>query len=937
MTPLAGGHARDYCGKLALDLDTLPEVPKPNADLVAKALKSTSDSGVGPNGICFAAYRSTATFFVPIALRAWEAMAAGERPPLGFNFGLLHLLPKTGTSLPQDTRPISVTNSDNRILAKAMVLAITPFLQAVLKRSQQGFIPGRSGAAHINALNRFFFGAAQNDTQHKAYLLFLDTSKAFDSIDHDFVVAALERLCLPRWVINVVEAMLDNVEVTPVIRGAASGIWIHILRGVKQGCPRPLSPLLFAICYDTLLTKLHHLCPDVLTCGFADDLTLGAARFREFHLPMRLISEFAEASGLGVNMHKTAVICSHDVDLQAKITTCPWPTLAAKQTHVYLGILMGRSVTRAGVYEAALTKVEDRAWKWHDAIKRMSLQRRIITFNAFLLPILSYIGLFFPLPVSEHSPTKCAVRRVTRMIEAHIIFQGGTGFPYFHLYQPSGRFGPSPPLVDIWMRTRATAASATDLTRWDGANALPAIDLSSYNSTMLIEELRSHAGCHLVAEDLGGSYEPSPVFKADAFGPSRSKKARAVIYKRMIYTYYHYDHQDPDLDNKFRTKLGFQNAPALVQLLHAGFAALSRAKPRPVPSYVHNNQFLLTLNALPTERRLLHHSVPDAATRRNGQQPACHFCGADRGGDCDDVKHIYGRCPVVAQARQAFADAIQLDLSTEGLGAPNDLGAAMLLFEHNSGSNARAIAIFNAHVWFQRKDYFRFSKLTGEDRVAKAVNRITTASLLEWETLNSAKPPTTSTFGSAGKRTKAQQEAARKYADNILADIDRDSTVVAFTDGSAKGNPGPTGAGALVHYPAASGLQHTEELCAGLGTGTNNMGELWAIGMAIQHANRRHEEGFRGTSKGVILTDSAYSRGCLAQGWNSTTNNDLQQAVLKLIQDSPLEWTILWVPGHAGVEENEIADMIANRGSSRSADGRGLTDINDRIQSQNFL
>ena len=85
--------------------------------------------------------------------------------------------------------------------------------------------------------------------------------------------------------------MLDNVEVTPVIRGAASGFWIHILRGVKQGCP--LSPLFFAICYDTLLTKLHHLCPDVLTCGFADDLTLGAARFREFHLPMRLISEFA--------------------------------------------------------------------------------------------------------------------------------------------------------------------------------------------------------------------------------------------------------------------------------------------------------------------------------------------------------------------------------------------------------------------------------------------------------------------------------------------------------------------------------------------------------------------------------------------------------------------------------------------------------------------
>ena len=42
--------------------------------------------------------------------------------------------------------------------------------------------------------------------------------------------------------------------------------------------------------------------------------------------------------------------------------------------------------------------------------------------------------------------------------------------------------------------------------------------------------------------------------------------------------------------------------------------------------------------------------------------------------------------------------------------------------------------------------------------------------------------------------------------------------------------------GAIVTYPrwgAAEGSKHTEELSAGLGRGTNQLGELWAIGMVL--------------------------------------------------------------------------------------------------------
>ena len=71
--------------------------------------------------------------------------------------------------------------------------------------------------------------------------------------------------------------------------------------------------------------------------------------------------------------------------------------------------------------------------------------------------------------------------------------------------------------------------------------------------------------------------------------------------------------------------------------------------------------------------------------------------------------------------------------------------------------------------------------------------------------------------------------AARALAHDIITSIDHDNTIVAYTDGASRGNPGPCGAGAIVTYPrwdGTEGRKHTEELSTGLGRGTNQLGEL---------------------------------------------------------------------------------------------------------------
>ena len=71
-------------------------------------------------------------------------------------------------------------------------------------------------------------------------------------------------------------------------------------------------------------------------------------------------------------------------------------------------------------------------------------------------------------------------------------------------------------------------------------------------------------------------------------------------------------------------------------------------------------------------------------------------------------------------------------------------------------------------------------------------------------------------------------------AERIIANIAHNTTIVAYTDGAAQGNPGQAGAGAVVTYPGwgpGASARHTEELSDGVGDSINNFGELWAFGM----------------------------------------------------------------------------------------------------------
>lgn len=136
----------------------------------------------------------------------------------------------------------------------------------------------------------------------------------------------------------------------------------------------------------------------------------------------------------------------------------------------------------------------------------------------------------------------------------------------------------------------------------------------------------------------------------------------------------------------------------------------------------------------------------------------------------------------------------------------------------------------------------------------------------------------------------------------------------AFTDGAAKGNPGPGGWGAI----AVSLDGHVAELGGGSAHTTNNRMELSGAIGALEHFARR-------PGKVAIYTDSTYVIqgitkwvwGWRKRGWKTADggdvlNRELWERLSLLVSArgaTEIEWH--WVRGHVGTPGNERVDEIA--------------------------
>ena len=126
-----------------------------------------------------------------------------------------------------------------------------------------------------------------------------------------------------------------------------------------------------------------------------------------------------------------------------------------------------------------------------------------------------------------------------------------------------------------------------------------------------------------------------------------------------------------------------------------------------------------------------------------------------------------------------------------------------------------------------------------------------------------------------------------------------------FTDGAAKGNPGPGGYGTILRSGA-----HEKELSGGFYHTTNNRMELMAVIVGLEALKSSCEVRVVSDSKYVVdAFNLCWIDGWKRRGWAKVKNPDLWKRLLKAMEPHKVRYE--WVRGHNDHPENERCDRLA--------------------------
>jgi len=287
-------------------------------------LNTCGESAPGPDGISYNVYKSTWDISGRIIMDAWNhSIKIGQTSP-SQRESVITLLEKEGKDKSNiiNLRPISLSNCDIKICTKAIALRTNLVLKKLLNNTQTGYIPGRQITNNNRLIEEIIDMVNRNDDE--AYLITLDAAKAFDSIDHDYLIEILQLYNFPKTYITWVKTIYCNLEASVLVNGYTTPKF-KIKQSVKQG--DALSCALFILAIEPLLTRIQNnttitpitvktvdqetgleLGEEIKKCGFADDITCLTKDKSSFQEIINEYENFSSFSGVHLNVNKTEVL-----------------------------------------------------------------------------------------------------------------------------------------------------------------------------------------------------------------------------------------------------------------------------------------------------------------------------------------------------------------------------------------------------------------------------------------------------------------------------------------------------------------------------------------------------------------------------------------------------------------------------------------------------
>ena len=401
---------------------------------IKKAVRISGNSAPGPDGIPYIAWRHSGDLAVQAlqdaatalqseqGINLLQEMHGNDLRPEGhsFNEGLLICLGKKPHSehpdhgqvfRPENTRPLSIVNTDNRLIANAARLRWEQLLNPWISPQQQGFLPNRSILK--NVLDIDYAAMTTALTTNNGALVLFDFASAFPSISQDYMFNLLAATGVPLNALNMIRALYDNNRCTV----QSNGVQVRgftMTAGVRQGCP--LSPLLYAICAELLIERIRMELPTAVVRAYADETAVLVQNiWIDIPKLARIFNDFGNAANLRLNLSKTVVIpLFPQPDLASVKTTITqsvpdWSTAQYSYNARYLGFSLGPDAD-SKTWKDPIAKYLQRAQAWSD--RQLGLYCTATSYNVFALSVLTYIAQVLKPPPEAFQTETAALQKI---------------------------------------------------------------------------------------------------------------------------------------------------------------------------------------------------------------------------------------------------------------------------------------------------------------------------------------------------------------------------------------------------------------------------------------------------------------------------------------------------------------------------------------------
>ena len=205
-------------------------------------------------------------------------------------------------------RPISLLNVDTKLISKMIAIRLKKILNNLISENQNAYLNNRC----ISKGGRLISDIVEitDLLQIEGILLTVDIEKAFDSVNHLFLISALEKCGFKNDFMRWIKLLLKNQE-SHIINGGQTTNYFKLERGIRQR--DPLSAYLLILVLEIAFIKMKrnpnikslNVCNnDFLYTAYVDDTTLSLQNEKSATEILNNFNIMSQFSGLKINKSK---------------------------------------------------------------------------------------------------------------------------------------------------------------------------------------------------------------------------------------------------------------------------------------------------------------------------------------------------------------------------------------------------------------------------------------------------------------------------------------------------------------------------------------------------------------------------------------------------------------------------------------------------------